>query len=195
MNFSKGYIVPLKDEVVEGYDYKDKTATANVSYEKMRGVILDFIAGLVEPCFFILELPATRQQEETLRADGCAPFHSNVYYADGLSKRQLLEIMNSYGEILINDGVCEFGFASHITRDEIFVCKYNIVKIFSTNEAMIKGLFDRHNIPRRESLMTAWDTFSQTSPGDSKVIEIDGLTCYDLVDKLESFGLYFAEIR
>ena len=60
---------------------------------------------------------------------------------------------------------------------------------------MIKGLFDRHNIPRRESLKTAWDTFSQTSPGDSKAIKIDGLTCYDLVDKLESFGLYFAEIR
>ena len=192
MNFSKGYIVPLRDEVEEGYDYKGKTATANVSYEKMKEVILGFIDSLVEPCFFILELPATRQQEEMLRENNCAPFHSNVYYADGLSKKQLLKIIDSYGEILINDGVCEFGFASHITRDEIFICKYNMVKIFSTDKEMIKNLFDRHNIPRRESLKTAWDTFSQNSPGDSKTIEIDGLTCFDLVDKLESFGLYFA---
>ena len=195
MNFSKGYIVPLRDEVEEGYDYKGKTATANVSYEKMKEVILGFIDSLVEPCFFILELPATRQQEEMLRENNCAPFHSNVYYADGLSKKQLLKIIDSYGEILINDGVCEFGFASHITRDEIFICKYNMVKIFSTDKEMIKNLFDRHNIPRRESLKTAWDTFSQNSPGDSKTIEIDGLTCFDLVDKLESFGLYFAEVR
>ncbi len=195
MNFSKGYIVPQKDEIKEGYEIKDKEVTANISCEKIEDLILDFIDGLTEPCFFILELPATQQQEMELRKNDFARFHDNVFYIDGQRREVLIKIMKDYGELLINDGMCKFGFASHISHDEIFIGKYNVVKIYSSNKIMVENLFKKHNIPLTENLKTAWDTFSENSPGDCIAIEIDGLTSYDLVDKLKVLGLYLAEVR
>lgn len=194
MNFSKGYNVKNFNQIFEGYELKDNIATANISNEKLKTVIIEFINKLTEPCFFILELPVTRNQELQLSKKEFTKFHSNVYYIDGLSKSHLFEIMEKYDDLLINDGLCEFGFASHVTRDEIFVCKYNVVKIFS-NAINVENFFANLNIKKFDKLLTAWEFFSKDCYGDSYLVETNGLTVYDLPNKLSYYGIYLAEIR
>ena len=103
--------------------------------------------------------------------------------------------MKDYGEILINDGMCNFGFASHISHDEIFIGKYGVVTIYSSYKLMIENLFKKYNVELTENLKTAWNTFSLKSQGDCVSVEVNGLTSYNLVERLKERGLYWAEVR
>ena len=43
--------------------------------------------------------------------------------------------------------------------------------------------------------MTAWDTFSKTSPGISEIYESNEKNVYDLPEELAEWGIYLAETR
>lgn len=47
--------------------------------------------------------------------------------------------------------------------------------------------------PQVESCKTAWETFSDTTAGECISIELDGISVYDLPERLKSMGLYLAE--
>ena len=53
----------------------------------------------------------------------------------------------------------------------------------------------RKYAPEAESCKTAWDTFSDTTAGECISIELDGISVYDLPERLKSMGLYLAEQR
>ena len=56
-------------------------------------------------------------------------------------------------------------------------------------------LFENLDIPYTAELNTAWDYFTDETPGDSFALTFDGVDIYGLVEHLKQYGLYFAERR
>jgi hypothetical protein len=195
MKFSKGYIVPKAVEINEEFEIRDKYIIANVSFDNLKKVLLDFIELLEEPLFFILELPLNKQEEEELRKSDLDPFHKAIYYIDGCSKQDLNYIIEKSGDLLINDGLSNFGFASHNTHTEIMVMKYNVVYIFTEDLEKCSKLFLQYGINQVNKIKTAWQTFTKDSYGEAKTINIKGKTVYSIIDDYKEWNIYRSEIR
>ena len=166
---------------------------ANVSFENTDEMIRDFCRELEEPCFFILEVPTNEKDEIALREAGEPGRHGDLYYLDGISRARMFEIFDKYGELLLNDGMVRFGFASHASRDEIYIDKYNIVIIYAIDRARYEKFFLERGIPQEEKIKTVYQNFTKDVPGESRRIDIDGKSIYDIVDDLKPEGLHFAE--
>ena len=46
-----------------------------------------------------------------------------------------------------------------------------------------------------ESLITAWDTFSDETPGQAERCDYEGKSVYDLPEELKDWGMYLADTR
>lgn len=194
--FASGCVVQKANEIQEGYKLvTDGYLCANISFERLFLFLRQFYCMLEEPLFFILQLPMNSNKEEEIRKSENDPFHEEVYYLDGCTREFIDDLFEKHGELLLNDGMCQFGVASHETGDEIFFEKYKIATIFSKNMEKFFPLFEKYNIPKVEELKTAWDTFSPEAPGMVRTITVGGMSCYDLVEELKKSGLYFAELR
>ncbi len=166
--------------------------TANVDADNIEDVLRHFILEQHGPIFFILELPCSVDEEKEIGSGG---LHKNVYYIDGLDSDRASLLLLSVGDLLINDGLCVFGFGSHFGGDEIMAGKYNVVTIYSKAPEKYTGFFERHEISQTENLITAWDTFTHENPGVSEKYEINGKDVYAIVDDLKDWGIYLAEQR
>jgi hypothetical protein len=197
----QGVSVPDLTGIHECYDIRhtDKffKFTINISATNIAHLIKDFCSDLAEPCFFIFEVPTSEADENLIRLKATDPFHGDIYYCDGLSRQVLFEIMEKYGELLINDGMVRFGFASHAPRgevfDELFIGKYKIVTIFTGDEQRYKMLMSKLGINFEEKIKTVWDNFSHETPGKASRISVDGKDIYDVLKELKEYGLYFAK--
>lgn len=195
MKFKSGVVVPFPDKIKEEYMVNKQGIIANISVDNMYNILKDFIETLPEPCFFLLEVPLNRKKEKKLRKSENDPFHKEVYYVDGLTQEQLIYLLDTYGNLLINDGMSCFGFASHNEKIEIYCTKYNVVQIFCFDTYKYGKLLEKYGIHETDNITTAWDTFSEEHYGESRIIEIDKLNVYKLVKKLKKWKIYFAEIR
>jgi len=181
----------------ECYEIVDKESffsfAINISAEKIDALLREFCAQLSEPCFFILEVPTNEKYESQLRQSPTDPFHSDVYYLDGISTSDLILILNTYGDLLIHDGMVKFGFASHSSHDEIFVGKYKITNIFTQNKAFYQSMLHKLHITQEESIKTLWNNFTYDTPGECVSINLNGRSIYTVVDELSEKGLYLAK--
>ena len=100
-----------------------------------------------------------------------------------------------YGELLINDGLCQFGFGSLDWSTEIMLEKYNQMTIWTNNMEQYRNFFDVHDIHETDSYVSAWDTFTSENMGECRSIKINGISVYDLPDVLKEYGIYFAATR
>ena len=57
------------------------------------------------------------------------------------------------------------------------------------------SFFEAHGIEKVESLITAWDTFSDATPGQAERCDYEGKSVYDLPEELEDWGMYLADTR
>lgn len=162
---------------------------------KILEVFQHFIAIHDEPLFFILELPVSIDREKVIAKNIIKESHKDVYYIDGCSREECLALLIRYGDLLINDGLSQFGFGGHKSHDEIMLDSYNVVTIYSKELSKFNDFFEPHNIQFVEELVTAWKTFSKTSPGISEIYESNGKTVYDLPEELAEWGIYLAETR
>lgn len=121
--------------------------------------------------------------------------HKDVYYIDGCSVEESLVLLERYGELLINDGISRFGFGCHESQDEIMLDKYNVVTIYSKQLSKYNDFFEAHEIEKVENLITAWDTFSDDTPGQAERYDYNGKTVYDLPEELKDWGMYLADTR
>lgn len=103
--------------------------------------------------------------------------------------------VEKYGELLVNDGMNRFGFGCHESGDEIMLDKYNVVTIYSRTLSKYNDFFEAHEINRVSQLVTAWDTFSDDTPGQAERYDYNGKSVYDLPDVLKDWGIYLAETR
>lgn len=195
LNMKKGCKVKNADELYEQYEKTEYGYIANVNAEKIVELFKSFIymqEGLV---FFFLEVPSNLSDEKVIKKEGLNCFHKDVYYMDNLNQKEATNFLDTFGELLANDGLSSFGFGSQHNNDEIGAGKYNVVTIFTQDRNYYDGLFQKFGIVNTEKLVTAWDTFTEETPGHSERIRIDGKDIYSLVKELKDKGLYFAEQR
>ncbi len=189
----KGCKVKNVNLLKEEYQIFEKGIMGNVNEDKIQDIFKLFISLQNGKLFFILEVPANKVDEELFRNDKTAPFHKNIYYIDGLNSEQAIELLDKFGEILINDGLCNFGFGAHDFSAEIMKLKYNIVSINTKTIDKYSKIFDEISIPQTKLLITAWDTLSANSPGTCKLYKNNGEDIYSVLDQLKNWNIYFAE--
>ena len=196
LNLVKGHQVSLVENLFESFTkLTEHHLMANVHSEKILEVFQHFIAIHDEPLFFILELPVSIDREKVIAKNIIKESHKDVYYIDGCSREECLALLIRYGDLLVNDGLSKFGFGGHKSHDEIMLDSYNVVTIYSKELSKFNDFFEPHNIQFVEELVTAWKTFSKTSPGISEIYESNGKTVYDLPTELAEWGIYLAETR
>ena len=212
LKLKEGYSVPFPKKLYESYEQGENTIIANVGIDKLEDVVQHFIAIQNEPMFFILELPvncnrelsraATEEELIKIKEQGfdcgvtnevLTTSHKDIYYIDGCSVEEAFVLFERVKDLLLADGVCQFGFGCHESHDEIMVQKYNIVTIYSENIRRYLDFYEAHDIPRVDRLLTAWDTFTSSHPGLSQRVEKDGKTVFDLPELLKEWGIYLAE--
>ena len=193
LNLVKGHRVSSVENLFESFTkLTEHYLMANVHAEKILEVFQHFIAIHDEPLFFILELPVSIDREKEIAMN---ELHKDVYYIDDCSIEECLVLLIRYGDLLVNDGLSKFGFGGHKSHDEIMLDSYNVVTIYSKELSKFNDFFEPHNIQFVEELVTAWETFSETSPGISEIYESNGKTVYDLPEELAEWGIYLAETR
>ena len=196
LNLVKGHQVSLVENLFESFTkLTEHHLMANVHAEKILEVVQHFIAIHDEPLFFILELPVSIDREKVIAKNIIKESHKDVYYIDGCSREECLALLIRYGDLLVNDGLSKFGFGGHKSHDEIMLDSYNVVTIYSKELSKFNDFFEPHNIQFVEELVTAWKTFSKTSPGISEIYESNGKTVYDLPVELAEWGIYLVETR
>ncbi len=196
LKLTKGHIVSKLELLEEGYMISsDVTIVANVDVDKIKDVLQHFIVMHEEKMFFILELPVTRDREEEISPGVVRDTHKDIYYIDGCSQDECLILLERYGELLINDGVSSFGFGGHETQNEIMVGHYNVLTIYSRNLNDFEGFYEMHEIEKKDDIVTAWDTITKDTPGQSFSYEVEGKTVYDIPDLLNDWNIYLAETR
>lgn len=170
-----GVTVPFPDQLREQYQIDGNNLTCNLSFEKLSDFIHSYYASLTEPLFLAIHPDA--EQEE-------------VWYLDGMTKKQLTMILDGYGELLLQDGLSAFAIGSLATEDELFVQKYKVLSIYSPRPARAEKLLARFEVPRTDKIVTAWDTFSEQHPGSAQRLEIAGMTVPDVITDLQKIGMY-----
>ena len=196
LNLVKGHQVSLVENLFESFTkLTEHHLMANVHAEKILEIFQHFIVIHDEPLFFILELPVSIDREKVIAKNIIKESHKDVYYIDGCSREECLALLIRYGDLLVNDGLSKFGFGGHKSHDEIMLDSYNVVTIYSKELSKFNDFFEPHNIQFVEELVTASETFSETSPGISEIYESNGKTVYDLPEELAEWGIYLAETR
>lgn len=192
LNMIKGCRVHDPSILYEGYAKTETGFASNVNAEKIQPLLERFVMLHGEPCFVILEVPTNAKEEP---APGRLPLHKDVYYLDGLSPQKAVEFLQTFGQWLVHDGLSSFGIGIHSGGNEILVGKYNVVTVYTKTPEKYKNFFESCGISETVDLKTAWDHFTQETPGDSFLYEHHGITVYGLVEHLKQYGLYFAERR
>ncbi len=187
---ASGVQIPFPERIHEKYIADKDYIRFNISFEKLEPLFRDFLDGLTEPLFLIVQVPLNQKEEDQLRQGEERKIHSEVLYLDGQTKKQVTDIIDTFGSILFNDGMSRFGVASHSTGDEIFIQKYKIVDIYSKAIDRYAFLMNKYRIERTRSLITPWDTFSHEHPGRCSKITMNHMDVYDVVEKLKERGMY-----
>lgn len=194
INIASGVKIPHPELIEEKYICGNNFIRLNISFEKLLPLIKEFLALLPEPIFLFIHLPLKKQEEDKLHKPGEFKLHSEILYLDGQTKKQIAEILDQHCNILLNDGLSQFGISSHKTGDEIFIQKYKIVSILSKNINSFIPLIENHDVVKTTTLVTAWDTFTQEAPGISTSVIIDGKDIYYVIEELKKLGMYSAKI-
>ena len=191
---AEGVFVPFPQRIKEEYQRWPQAAAFHLSFEKLKPMLLDFIALAEEPLFLVLELPLNQAEEKTLRKADTDAFHKQVCYLDGQSRQQVLDILAEYGDILLNDGISQFAVASHQTGDEFFIQKYKLIHLYSQELERYTALLDKYGLRETTRLTTVWDTFSRESPGRVMRVSRGEQDIYSVYEALVAQGMYIAKV-
>ena len=195
LKFRKGCTVPYPEKINEEYELNNNCIIANIDADKIENLLLDFIKMHNEPLFFILEIPSKLDDEKMVKPYIVEGLHKDVYYIDGCTQEQAFVIVSRIGELLVNDGLSSFGFGCHISHDELMVGKYNVLTIYSQKLENYNTLLAKNQLKCVNKIVTAWDTFTQDTPGEEKRIETNGKNVFDIPEMFADWGIYFAEQR
>lgn len=186
------------------YCVSDNWIIANISAELIPEVLRKFLEYEGDQLFCLwIEAPSSMDDEVIEKAASdtepgiMKTSHLDVYYLDGLSREAAQELLKIFEEVLVNDGLANFGFISQ-RGNEVGKYNYNVMKAYSDSgdTTGLKSVFDQLRIPEKETIKTAWDYIDQDHPGVSeKYVMEDGRDIYDVIAVLKENGMYLAEQR
>ena len=195
LNMVKGCRINDPSILYEGYERIESGFVSNVNADKILSLFESFVLLHDEYCFLIIEVPTNAKEETALTSDGTQPSHKDVYYLDGLTPERAVEFLQVFGEWLVHDGLSSFGLGIHSGANEIILGKYNVVTVYTKTPEKYSNFFEAQGIHEVTALQTAWDYFTQNTPGESFLYKHNGIDIYNLVEHLKQYGLYFAERR
>ncbi len=166
----------------------------NVSSEKIADCFKMLVDSVEEPGFFIIEVGVSESDENKLRKRQSDPFHKYVYYLDGISVKTAKKIFHKYENLLVNDGMVNFGYGSHNGYDEVYVGPYKIFEIYADHPEKYHRILNSMNFSQTAEIKTVWDNFSDKNPGIRNSLKVD-FDIWDMIAELEKNGLYKAGIR
>ena len=189
MKLNKCYEFNDSDQIKESYKVNGNNIIINADSDKYFDVMSSLVDILPSPLVMIIEVPFTKQQEEKFK-DGS--LHKDVYYMTGLNNDTAKFFMKSFKDILVEDGISNFGFASVKERMEVMKHKYNtLVVIADERNKFKKVLEDVYHIPYDEKMKTVHNLIDKDHPAKSKMaVDPQGKGIYDLVNFLKDHGLY-----
>lgn len=166
-----------------------------ISAEKIKSIISRAVKSIKKPYFFI-EVPCTEAQETELSKKGDKGLHMQLYnlevtydVADAILKR--------YGDLLINDGVTNFGFCSLETETEIYVMPFQNIMLYNkSNVNVFENILKEEHIVKDtpENHITIDSLLSKNNPADRTLVELDGETVFDMIENLKDAGLTLCDI-
>ena len=195
LKMRKGYSVPFADKLNEGYKTDGKFYNANVSAEKILTLLENFIKlHGNEKQFFILELPTPETAEPKDESGNITEFHKDIYYLDDCTPDMIRDVLDIAGEMLLDDGISQFGVGLHNSGDEMMICRYNIVSLYCNDitSRLYDGFFENCGIYKNDDLVTAWDMITPETPGECVRCEKNGRTVYDIPSVFAELGMYMA---
>ena len=190
--------VPFPEKLFEKYEVQENAIYANVNASKIIDMMKRFAQMHDEPMFFILEIPC---KEEDAITESKTLVNANddydVYFIDGLDKEHINQCLDALGDFLTKDGMNTFGVGGHESHEEILFGKYNVMTIYTKSADEYRELLSSFEIEKTESLVTAWDTFDESHPGECSlyVSGETGKTIYDIPDAYKEYGMYLYEAR
>ncbi len=190
--------VPFPEKLFEEYEVTESAIYANVNASKVLDMMKRFIDIHDEPLFFVLEIPCKEEDGITESKKLVNVGENNdVYFIDGLNAEQAKQCLDSLGGFLVKDGMNSFGIGGHESHEEILLGKYNVMTIYTKSHDRYRELMSSFGIEITESLVTAWDTFDASHPGECSlyVSEKTGKTIYDIPDAYKELGMYLYEER
>lgn len=193
----KGVKIKDADKLNEEYTIDENSLIANINADKILKIINQFVDMQKEPLFLILEVP-TSQNNEEVKGNVIEQTHKDVYYLDNMSIPFVKELLTVFGNLFVNDGMSQIGVGNHVTNAEIMTDKYNVVTIFNGKDEQTRyiELLNNNGIKKVDELVTAWNFFNESNPGECNRIDEDGKSVYDAIEVLtKEAGLYFAERR
>lgn len=205
LDFIKGSKIKNSEALKEGYSVEQdenlKYIRANVSAKKILKLIYDFVDKQKDDdrLFLFIEVPCNLNDETVKKEateDGIGiieEIHNDVYYLDGIPKVVFKKILDPVSDVLINDGLVNFGVGNHFTGDEIGKYKYNEMFIYLKDETKnYQDIFEKNNIPEDNDLIRPWDIINEDNPGEvEKYSDKNGMDIYNIIkifqDSYEEF--------
>ena len=169
-----GVTVPFPEKLSEQYELDGSTITANLSFEKLSDFVHSFYAELDEPLFLAIHPDAESDE---------------VWYLDGMTKKQLTMILDGYGELLYQDGLSAFAIGSLTTEEELFVQKYKVLSIYSETAKRFVPLL-KNTAWSRPTSCHRMGYVLRRKPGAAERLEIAGQTVPDMIKELCKIGMY-----
>ena len=191
-NTASGVIIPFPERIEEKYTISEHQIMLNISFERLKPFVNDFISSLTEPLFLIIQKPLKEKYKPNSFTKG--PFKAELLYFDLRTKQRINEVIVQFGEILFNDGMSQFGVRSHETGDEIFIAKYKTIFIFGKNVNKHIGLLDKYGITKTNYLISARDVISSEYPGKRSRVVIDNKDIFDVAESLKDIFEYKSKI-
>lgn len=192
----EGLTVAHTDEVKSSYIKINKNEiNCVISAEKIKSIVKKAIKLIKKPYFF-LEAPCTEAQEAELAKTGQSGLHMQLYNLE-VTHDVADAILKRYGDLLINDGVTNFGFSSLETEAEIYVMPFQNIMFYNENGASsFENILREENIPenKTEKQITIDSLLSQDNPADRVLVELNGETVFDVIENLKEVGLTLCDI-
>ncbi len=161
-----------------------------ISAEKIKSIVKKAVRLIKKP-FLFLEVPCTDAQEAELSKKGDDGTHMQLYNLE-VTHDVADAILDRYGDLLINDGVTNFGFCSLKTETEIYAMPFQNIMFYNENDTSIfENILKENNIPevKSEQFVRIDSLISKDNPADRVLVELNGETVFDMVENLTEVGL------
>ena len=192
-NILKGAKIEKSINLVEGYIInKDQSGliTANISSEKIRKIMVDFIDSFDdEDLYIFIEVPYNLKDEKGNKVYDL--LYNNIYFLDNVKKEELKKIIEPYFDILVNDNNTNFGVAT--TNYTYEICKYDFNMMrFSSKKSLQKflNILERNDIFEKKDLKLYLDLSTNQKNENDNFYEENGKNVYDVIGELQQYGLY-----
>jgi hypothetical protein len=189
MKFADGINLPNPELIRPVYLIASNYLVFNANIDNLMRLVFDFLDTINLPLLFFMEIPCTAQEEQELRKNNEDSFHHNLYYLRIDDKEVISDILNKYGEVLLHDGLTQFGLLSH-ELDEIYISKYKVTYIKGNNFRDYVELLEDYDYTRTGEIITPWETFSKENYGTASSIKVNGIDVYYVLRELNKVGMY-----